>query len=99
MLKESVAVLLTGVTLALSAAAHAENGNVVTRASVKAELAELEAAGYNPQGPQENYPVDLMAAEQRVAAARSAAAYGSATNGSSSSGTKSVGNASTYNGQ
>lgn len=99
MLRQSVIILVTGALVAVSSLAHADSGSAVTRASVKAELAELEAAGYNPQGPQENYPVDLMVAEQRVAAAHSATAYGSATNGSSSSGARSVGSATTYNGQ
>jgi hypothetical protein len=99
MLRQSVAILLTGAVFAVSSVAHADSGSTVTRASVKAELAELEAAGYNPQGPQENYPVDLMAAEQRVAAAHSATAYGSSTNGTSSSGGRSVDSAAAYNGQ
>ena len=43
----------------------------VTRAQVKAELAELEQAGYNP-GDWANYPENLQAAEQKVAAKHAA---------------------------
>ncbi|WP_407945622.1 DUF4148 domain-containing protein [Paraburkholderia elongata] len=41
----------------------------VTRAEVRHELEELEAAGYNPfQGDDVSYPADLQAAEEKVAA-------------------------------
>ena len=41
----------------------------VTRAEVLHELEELEAVGYNPsQGDDADYPADIQAAEQKVAA-------------------------------
>lgn len=41
----------------------------ITRAEVRHELEELEAAGYNPsQGDDSSYPADLQAAQERVAA-------------------------------
>jgi hypothetical protein len=41
----------------------------ITRAQVRHELEELEAAGYNPsQGDDATYPADLQAAEAKVAA-------------------------------
>ena len=41
----------------------------ITRAEVRHELEELEAAGYNPsQGDDATYPADLQAAEAKVAA-------------------------------
>jgi hypothetical protein len=41
----------------------------VTRAEVRHELEELEAAGYDPaQGDDSSYPADLQAAEAKVAA-------------------------------
>jgi hypothetical protein len=41
----------------------------VTRAEVRHELEELEAAGYSPaQGDDSSYPADLLAAEEKVAA-------------------------------
>jgi len=66
--------------------ASAQSNEGLTRAQVRQELVALEKAGYNPQGPQENYPQDLMSAEQRVAGSRSA--YGGALEGTSSAGSK-----------
>ena len=41
----------------------------VTRAEVRHELEELEAAGYNPSlGDDGTYPADIQAAEQKLAA-------------------------------
>ncbi|SAL05284.1 purine nucleoside phosphorylase [Caballeronia calidae] len=41
----------------------------LTRAQVKAELVQLEQAGYSPAtGEQANYPADIQAAEAKVAA-------------------------------
>jgi hypothetical protein len=48
----------------------AQNTNgPVTRAEVRAELVRLEQAGYNPaSGDETNYPVEIQAAEAKVAA-------------------------------
>jgi hypothetical protein len=61
----------------------------VTRAQVRAELVELEKAGYNPaRGEDPTYPADIQAAEAKVAAQKaSAASYGGATVGTSATGT------------
>lgn len=48
----------------------------VTRAQVRAELAELLAAGYNPSD-KIHYPDNLQAAEQRIQAQRAARALAS----------------------
>ncbi|KVT40176.1 DUF4148 domain-containing protein [Burkholderia ubonensis] len=57
----------------------------VTRAQVLQELYDLESVGYNPSvGDAGNYPDDIMAAQERLAAKRlaerkaGAAAYGPA---------------------
>ena len=68
--------------------ASAQTNGGLTRAQVRAELVELEKAGYNPQGPQENYPQDLMAAEQRLTESR--AAYGGTSDGTSDAGAKAL---------
>jgi uncharacterized protein DUF4148 len=75
--------------LVAPAAAFAQQHSTVTRAQVKAELAQLRATGY--QGDTEtSYPVMIQAAESRVAAkdAQTAAAssYGPSTSGSSAAG-------------
>ncbi|MBB4517501.1 DUF4148 domain-containing protein [Paraburkholderia fungorum] len=66
----------------------------VTRAQVRAELIQLEQAGYYPgRGNDPNYPADLQAAQARVAAQHGMAqaqaptsGYGPAVSGSSQSG-------------
>jgi hypothetical protein len=59
---------------ALSAVpAAAQQQAPITRAQVKAELAALVAAGYNP-GDWMNYPDNIQAAEARVQAQRAARA-------------------------
>jgi hypothetical protein len=73
-------------------AAFAQSNQPVTRAQVRAELVQLEKAGYNPGLSNDpNYPGDLQAAEARVAAKNGAArtsGYGASTNGSSQSGVR-----------
>jgi hypothetical protein len=45
----------------------------LTRAQVRAELVELERAGYNPASANDpNYPADIEAAEAKVAAEHAA---------------------------
>jgi len=57
----------------MSYAQSADNQQPVTRAQVKHELAELEAAGYNPND-WINYPQNVQAAEAKVAAQHQARA-------------------------
>ncbi|ASW01473.1 DUF4148 domain-containing protein [Paraburkholderia aromaticivorans] len=45
----------------------------LTRAEVRQELVELEAAGYDPsRGDDSNYPADIQEAERKVAAMHAA---------------------------
>lgn len=57
----------------------------VTRAQVRAELAQLRAAGYDPSDWM-HYPENIQAAEARVAAEKTNTAYGPSTSGTSQSG-------------
>lgn len=72
-----------------------------TRAEVRAEIVQLEKAGYNPaKGKDENYPNDIQAAEARVAAQKaagglSASGMGSSTGTASQSGGSSTSHHST----
>jgi hypothetical protein len=75
--------------LAVPAVTFAQQHSGLTRAQVRAELAQLRAAGY--QGDSEtSYPAQIQAAEARVSAqqAQSAAAssYGPGAGGSTASG-------------
>lgn len=62
------------VAMASSASVNAQTvsgsgSHQVTRAEVRHELEELEAAGYNPSmGDDASYPADLQAAQAKVAA-------------------------------
>ena len=58
----------------------------VTRAQVKAELVQLENAGYRPSMNDPYYPAKIQAAEARVQTADPAAtSYGGAADGTASS--------------
>jgi len=84
--------VITVSVLAAPAVSFAQQSNgPVTRAQVRAELIQLEQAGYNPVRHDANYPADLRAAQERVAAQNGAAqgqtsSYGPATGGASQSG-------------
>jgi Domain of unknown function (DUF4148) len=88
MKKFLISALVLSSALAAPAFAFAQSNGPVTRAQVKAELVQLEKAGYNPGGEDVNYPQDIQAAEQRVAEQQGIASssYGSADNGTSASG-------------
>ncbi|WP_250515554.1 DUF4148 domain-containing protein [Caballeronia sp. INDeC2] len=74
--------------------AQSQNGPL-TRAQVKAELVQLEQAGYSPAtGEQANYPADIQAAEAKVAEQQKTnetnEAYGGTSVGGASSGSGSM---------
>jgi hypothetical protein len=92
--------LIKAVALAALVAApivsFAQTNDPVTRAQVRQDLQQVEAAGYNPAASNDpNYPADIQAAEAKVAVengetrAQNPVAdtgYGSGANGSSQSG-------------
>ncbi|WP_042268395.1 DUF4148 domain-containing protein [Paraburkholderia heleia] len=73
---------------AISFAQSSEQG--LTRAQVRAELVQLEHAGYKPSADYVNYPENLQAAEARVTqeklAAGDTSGYGAPAAGTSQSG-------------
>jgi hypothetical protein len=56
----------------------------VTRAEVRAELAQLRAAGYDPSDWM-HYPDNIQAAQARIDAQKAVTAYGPSTSGTSQS--------------
>jgi hypothetical protein len=82
---QSVAI---AVALVVPMAAFAQSNAPVTRAQVRAELVQLEKAGWRPgAGADPHYPDDLLAAEAKVAAANGATSgYGGVAAGSSEAG-------------
>lgn len=79
---------------ALSFAQSSVQNAPVTRAEVKAELVQLQQAGYNPASDNTQYPANLQAALARVSAANgetasaSASSYGGVTQGASAAGSR-----------
>ncbi|ABB12740.1 membrane protein [Burkholderia lata] len=61
-------ILAVAVLAAIPALSFADTGHGLTRADVRAELVRLEKAGYSPATSEANYPSDIAAAENAVAA-------------------------------
>jgi hypothetical protein len=61
--------LVVAAALAFPIASHAqETPSTLTRAQVRAELVQIEKAGYRPANNDPHYPDDIQAAEAKVAA-------------------------------
>ncbi|KVL39660.1 DUF4148 domain-containing protein [Burkholderia sp. MSMB1835] len=89
-----IAALLVAVSASVAAPVFAGE-STVTRAQVRAELAALQQAGYQPNRPNDpNYPDNIQAALNRirdhdaVAADMQAAGYGSDAGGATQSGSR-----------
>jgi hypothetical protein len=84
--------LVFAVALAFPIASHAqETPSTLTRAQVRAELVQIEKAGYRPGNNDPHYPNDIQAAEARIRAQRNTAAnvesgIGGVQDGSTASG-------------
>lgn len=72
---KSLQAVVVAAVLATPFASFAQQSSApVTRAQVRAELVQLEKAGYNPaKRDNATYPADIQAAEARVAAGHSSA--------------------------
>lgn len=89
MFKTLVPAIVLASALGAPALANAQQtGDTVSRPAVRADLVQMEQAGYNPVGDHTTYPAQTQAAEQRVEMNRgvTATSYGSPTNGSSATG-------------
>ncbi|MBR7988766.1 DUF4148 domain-containing protein [Burkholderia cenocepacia] len=89
-----IAALLVAVSASVAAPVFAGE-STVTRAQVRAELAALQQAGYQPNRPNDpNYPTNIQAALKRirddgaVAVDTQAAGYGSDAGGAAQSGSR-----------
>ncbi|MGF6553611.1 DUF4148 domain-containing protein [Paraburkholderia youngii] len=78
--------LLVAALVAVPVVSFAQPQQALTRAEVRAELVQLEKAGYTPASDNAQYPQNIEAAEARVSAGKDATAYGGVANGSSASG-------------
>jgi hypothetical protein len=85
-MKSLVKVVAVTTVLAVPAISFAQSSQPLTRAEVKAQLAQLEEAGYNAND-YANYPANLQHAEIVLAEQHNGiTAYGPVENGTSQSG-------------
>ncbi|WP_277184542.1 DUF4148 domain-containing protein [Caballeronia sp. BR00000012568055] len=92
-MKSLISAVAVAAALVAPALAFAQQSDApLTRAQVRAELVQLEKAGYNPNINDPSYPANLQAAEARVNAqavaqtSTQSSDYGSVATGSSQSG-------------
>jgi protein-disulfide isomerase len=90
-MKSLIKAIAIAAVLAVPAVSFAQSNQPVTRAEVRAQLVQLEKAGYNPTDSDDaHYPAAIQAAESRVAASQVAQAqtsgYGPSTDGASQAG-------------
>jgi hypothetical protein len=60
----------------------------LTRAEVRAEVVQLETAGYSPSSDNAQYPQNIEAAEAHINAGNDVTAYGGVAKGNSTSGVR-----------
>ena len=84
-MKSIIRAAIVATALVIPVASFAQSQ--ITRAQVRAELAELQSVGYHVgDGDQAHYPEAIQAAEAKLAARDGATAHGGANNGTSQSG-------------
>ncbi|SAL59242.1 membrane protein [Caballeronia arvi] len=88
---KSVAIAVaTAAALSIPLAAFSQSDSTLTRAQVRAELQQIEQAGYDPaKSADASYPSDIQSAEARLSA-NGPTAYGGVPFGSSTSGSRAV---------
>lgn len=86
-MKTSLVAAVVAAALAIPAVSFAQSSDSLTRAQVRADMTQVEQAGYNParMNPR-TYTADIQAAQARVAQANTA--YGSSMGGASQAGAK-----------
>lgn len=85
-MKSLLKVVAVAVIISAPVASFAQSTEPVTRQQVRAELIQLEKAGYSPVAENTQYPAGLVSAEARVAAQPGVASAGGSSYGSQSSG-------------
>jgi len=90
-MKSLIQAVVVAAALAAPVAVFAQSNQPVTRAQVRAELVQLEKAGYHPgDGDRTTYPAQIQAAEAKVTAENGDTGVGGVASGSSESGARSV---------
>lgn len=90
-MKSLIQAVAIAAALAAPVASFAQSNQPVTRAQVRAELVQLEKAGYQPEYADPHYPANIQAAQARVAAENGTgqaaeSGYGGVVSGASQSG-------------
>lgn len=90
-MKSLIQAVVIAAVLAAPVASFAQSNQPVTRAQVRAELIQLEKAGYSPNRVDPYYPTDIQAAQARINAQNGTAqsaesGYGGVVSGASQSG-------------
>jgi hypothetical protein len=82
-MKSFICTVFAAAVLAAPTLSFAQVTNApVTRAEVKADLVQVEQAGYNPARNDLNYPADIQAAEARIHTSSTAdTSFGGVPNG------------------
>jgi len=90
-MKSLIQAVVVAAALAAPVVVFAQSSQPLTRAEVKAQLVQLEQAGYHPgDGDNTSYPAQIQAAEAKVAAENGNTGVGGVTSGSSQSGVRTV---------
>lgn len=98
-MKSLIQAVAVAVALVVPVVSFAQSNGPVTRAQVRAELVQLEKAGYHVgDGDQAHYPDAIQGAEAKIAAQQVAAngGYGGVASGSSDAGHARDGQVSSY---
>ncbi|KWF71647.1 hypothetical protein WT72_11820 [Burkholderia pseudomultivorans] len=100
-MKSLVQAVVVAAALVAPVVSFAQSGSTITRAQVRAELVQLQQAGYNSaRGEDPHYPEAIQAATARVAEQQRALAqaqgvdasgYGAQAQGASASGSRVIG--------
>ncbi|MFM0412840.1 DUF4148 domain-containing protein [Paraburkholderia aromaticivorans] len=96
-MKSLIQAVVIATVLAAPVASFAQSNQPVTRAQVRAELIQLEKAGYQPGRDDPHYPADIQAAQARVDAQNGTAqaaqsGFGGVVSGASQSGRPALAN-------
>ncbi|AJZ63983.1 DUF4148 domain-containing protein [Paraburkholderia fungorum] len=96
-MKSLISAVVVAAALVAPVASFAQSNQPLTRAEVRAQLVQLEKAGYNPIGDHVDYPANLQAAQARVDAQNGTAqavnsGYGAPMAGTSQAGRPVSGN-------
>ncbi|HZZ12065.1 MAG TPA: DUF4148 domain-containing protein [Paraburkholderia sp.] len=90
-MKTLISAVVVAAALVAPVASFAQSNQPVTRADVRAQLVQLEKAGYNPVGDHTDYPANLQAAQARVDAQNGSAQAANSGYGAPMAGTSQAG--------